>query len=116
MEGPVTAGTAGEGAVVIWLFGANGATHPATRGAEGDGDFHATCAGIYLMQPGAESDAQVIRPQHNRQHAAPERQMEQADREEPSAEPKQSNGAVLLDPYALHESPGCRNEHTMCHP
>ena len=54
------------------------------------------------MQEAAESRAQVIRPNHDRQHALPERQMEKSDREQPRREPHPARNRVLLNPYLFH--------------
>src|SRR5689334_21370279 len=54
------------------------------------------------LQPRAECDAQVVRPQHDREHALPKYQSEKAEREKPSSEPHCAHETVLLDSYAFH--------------
>src|SRR5581483_5406178 len=46
----------------------------------------------------AERCAQVPRPREEREHALPEGEMQEADREEPPTEPREPDTAMLLDP------------------
>lgn len=44
-----------------------------------------------------ERRADVIRPQHDRQHAAPERKVQKADRKQPADDPQAAGKTMLFD-------------------
>lgn len=56
-----------------------------------------------LLQQRAERQAEVVRPQHDREHTLPEGQVQKADGKEPSCQPEKPADAVLLNAYSFHE-------------
>lgn len=54
------------------------------------------------MNHRADRHAEIIRPEHNRQNAFPERQMQEANREQPAGKPGECREAMLLDLDFFH--------------
>ncbi len=57
---------------------------------------------ITSLRQGAHRQADVIRPQNDREHSLPETKMQKTDREQPSGKPGEGREPVLFYLYLFH--------------
>jgi len=60
-----------------------------------------TAVGFELPRQCAEVDTEKIRPHQEGKHTLPKAQMQEANGEQPSAEPRQAGRRMVLDSYFL---------------